>query len=97
MNLVPTFSNAPFAPEANATARAGDAFANVFMKWVSKMTKAPDSTASDTRFRILIVAERLFAEIGFRKATVNDIARELRMSPANVDFTDRSRTSTRAL
>jgi AcrR family transcriptional regulator len=54
------------------------------MKWVSKMTKAPDPTVSDTRFRILIVAERLFAEIGFRKATVNDIARELRMSPANV-------------
>jgi AcrR family transcriptional regulator len=33
---------------------------------------------------ILEVAERLFAQIGFEKTTVSDIARELHMSPANV-------------
>ena len=37
-----------------------------------------------TRLDILSVAERLFAQIGFDKTTVADIARELRMSPANV-------------
>ena len=39
---------------------------------------------SDTRERILEVAERLFREIGYQKTTVADIAKELRMSPANV-------------
>jgi AcrR family transcriptional regulator len=38
----------------------------------------------DTRERILVVAERLFREIGYQKTTVADIAKELRMSPANV-------------
>jgi len=38
----------------------------------------------DTRERILEVAERLFREIGYQKTTVADIAKELRMSPANV-------------
>ena len=33
---------------------------------------------------IVNVAERLFREIGYRKTTVADIARSLRMSPANV-------------
>jgi AcrR family transcriptional regulator len=33
---------------------------------------------------ILAVAERLFAALGFEKTTIADIARELRMSPANV-------------
>lgn len=33
---------------------------------------------------ILRVAERLFREVGFQKTTVADIARELRMSPANI-------------
>ena len=36
------------------------------------------------RLSILAVAERLFAQVGFEKTTVADIARELRMSPANV-------------
>ena len=31
-----------------------------------------------------MVAERLFREIGYQKTTVADIAKELRMSPANV-------------
>lgn len=38
----------------------------------------------DTRDRILDVAERLFRQIGYQKTTVGDIAKELRMSPANV-------------
>ena len=38
----------------------------------------------ETRARIVEVAERLYREIGFQKTTVADIARELRMSPANV-------------
>jgi AcrR family transcriptional regulator len=38
----------------------------------------------DTRERILEVAERLFREIGYQKTTVADIAKMLRMSPANV-------------
>ena len=38
----------------------------------------------DTRERILEVAERLFRQIGYLKTTVGDIAKELRMSPANV-------------
>ena len=31
-----------------------------------------------------MVAERLFRQIGYQKTTVADIAKELRMSPANV-------------
>ncbi|MFO1167981.1 MAG: TetR family transcriptional regulator [Rhodoblastus sp.] len=38
----------------------------------------------ETRTRIVETAEKLFREIGFQKTTVADIARELRMSPANV-------------
>src|SRR4051794_15194483 len=37
-----------------------------------------------TRCVILEMAERLFREIGYRKTTVADIAKSLRMSPANV-------------
>ncbi len=39
---------------------------------------------AETRARIVETAEKLFREIGFQKTTVADIARELRMSPANV-------------
>jgi len=39
---------------------------------------------TDVRERILVTAERLFREIGYQKTTVADIARALRMSPANV-------------
>ena len=38
----------------------------------------------DTHKLIIEVAERLYRQIGFQKTTVADIARELRMSPANV-------------
>jgi AcrR family transcriptional regulator len=39
---------------------------------------------NDQRCRIIETAERLFRQLGFQKTTVGDIARELRMSPANV-------------
>ena len=43
-----------------------------------------DHIEAGTRERILVVAERLFRQIGYQKTTVADIAKELRMSPANV-------------
>src|SRR5229473_1290182 len=48
------------------------------------MTLISDHIEPDTRERILVVAERLFREIGYQKTTVADIAKVLRMSPANV-------------
>ena len=48
------------------------------------MTLISDHIEPDTRERILVVAERLFRQIGYQKTTVGDIAKELRMSPANV-------------
>jgi AcrR family transcriptional regulator len=48
------------------------------------MTLVSEHIESDTRERILEVAERLFREIGYQKTTVADIAKLLRMSPANV-------------
>ena len=48
------------------------------------MTLVSDHIEADTRERILAVAERLFREIGYQKTTVADIAKVLRMSPANV-------------
>ena len=48
------------------------------------MTLVSEHVEPDTRERILVVAERLFRQIGYQKTTVADIARELRMSPANV-------------
>ncbi|MBV9458288.1 MAG: TetR family transcriptional regulator [Bradyrhizobium sp.] len=48
------------------------------------MTMVSDHIEPDTRERILVVAERLFRQIGYQKTTVADIAKELRMSPANV-------------
>src|SRR3954452_18420614 len=48
------------------------------------MTLVSEHIGSDTRERILAVAERLFRQIGYQKTTVADIAKELRMSPANV-------------
>jgi len=40
--------------------------------------------ADATRAAIVATAERLFRTLGYQKTTVADIARELRMSPANV-------------
>jgi AcrR family transcriptional regulator len=48
------------------------------------MTLVSEQVEPDTRERILVVAERLFREIGYQKTTVADIAKVLRMSPANV-------------
>jgi AcrR family transcriptional regulator len=48
------------------------------------MTLMAEHIESGTRERILVVAERLFREIGYQKTTVADIAKVLRMSPANV-------------
>ena len=48
------------------------------------MSDVTDHIETDTRERILMTAERLFREIGYQKTTVADIARTLRMSPANV-------------
>src|SRR6202142_4666283 len=48
------------------------------------MTLIAEHIEPDTRERILVVAERLFREIGYQKTTVADIAKMLRMSPANV-------------
>ena len=42
------------------------------------------SAEPDTRGRIVATAERLFRQIGYQKTTVADIAKALRMSPANV-------------
>lgn len=49
----------------------------------SDLLLAEDSPSS-TRGRILETAERFFREIGYQKTTVVDIAKTLRMSPANV-------------
>jgi AcrR family transcriptional regulator len=43
-----------------------------------------EEPAPTTRCRILATAERFFREIGYQKTTVSDIAKALRMSPANV-------------
>ena len=48
------------------------------------MALISEPVETDTRERILVVAERLFRQIGYQKTTVADIAKELRMSPANV-------------
>ena len=48
------------------------------------MSLVTENVEADTRERILAVAERLFREIGYQKTTVADIAKVLRMSPANV-------------
>jgi AcrR family transcriptional regulator len=48
------------------------------------MTDVIDHVETDVRERILITAEGLFREIGYQKTTVADIAKTLRMSPANV-------------
>ena len=48
------------------------------------MTLISENVETDTRERILVVAERLFRQIGYQKTTVADIAKEMRMSPANV-------------
>src|ERR1700743_3595491 len=48
------------------------------------MTLIAEHTETETRERILVVAERRFREVGYQKTTVGDIAKALHMSPANV-------------
>jgi AcrR family transcriptional regulator len=48
------------------------------------MSLVSDTIEADMQARILVVAEKLFREIGYQKTTVADIAKTLRMSPANV-------------
>src|SRR6516225_3855152 len=48
------------------------------------MSLVSEHVEQDTRERVLVVAERLFRQLGYQKTTVADIAKELRMSPANV-------------
>lgn len=48
------------------------------------MRNLNEDKEKDTRRLIVEVGARLFREIGFQKTTVADIARELRMSPANI-------------
>jgi AcrR family transcriptional regulator len=48
------------------------------------MSVAAPAKEKDHRCRIIETAGRLFRQLGFQKTTVSDIARELRMSPANV-------------
>jgi AcrR family transcriptional regulator len=48
------------------------------------MTVISDTVEADMQARIIVAAERLFREIGYQKTTVADIARQLRMSPANI-------------
>src|ERR1700754_2737850 len=48
------------------------------------MTLLRDDTDSEKRACILETAERLFREVGYLKTTVADIAKTLKMSPANI-------------
>lgn len=48
------------------------------------MTLLHDDTDSEKRACILATAERLFRDIGYLKTTVADIAKTLKMSPANI-------------
>src|SRR5687767_7573040 len=48
------------------------------------MALTSEHVETDTREKILVVAERLFRQMGYQKTTVADIAKMLRMSPANV-------------
>ena len=57
-----------------------------FAPFISRAEPGPivSQTERDTRQIIVDTAERFFREIGYQKTTVADIAKSLRMSPANV-------------
>jgi AcrR family transcriptional regulator len=48
------------------------------------MTDTAAQREGEQRCKIIAAAERLFREIGYQKTTVADIARALKMSPANI-------------
>ena len=54
------------------------------MRTEREPTTEKEAKGRDTCRLIVEVAERVFRQLGFQKTTVADIARELRMSPANV-------------
>ena len=51
---------------------------------VSRSRVVASDRAEATAQAIVTVAERLFREMGYQKTTVADLARDLRMSPANI-------------
>jgi len=51
---------------------------------MSLASLSADERAGETRERIVTQAEQYFRQFGYQKTTVADIARALRMSPANV-------------
>jgi AcrR family transcriptional regulator len=51
---------------------------------IMSLTSDQRPAATETRCRIMETAERLFRTIGYQKTTVADIAKALRMSPANI-------------
>lgn len=51
---------------------------------VDQLVSGDEDNAPTTRCRIIATAERSFREIGYQKTTVADIAKSLKMSPANV-------------
>jgi Bacterial regulatory proteins, tetR family len=48
------------------------------------MSKFPPGFETGQKRLIVVTARRLYRQLGPRKTTVADIARELRMSPANI-------------
>lgn len=50
----------------------------------SPLPKRPGRPTVDRREEILEAAQRLYEDIGFEKTTIGDIARDLKMSPANL-------------
>lgn len=54
------------------------------MSMIDQIAPTAAPAAHMTRARIIEVAERSFREIGYQKTTVADIAKTLKMSPANV-------------
>ena len=60
------------------------AMADTTESQVAPPAPVPTAAAMATRAAIIDTADRLFRTLGYQKTTVADIARELRMSPANV-------------
>ena len=72
-----------FSARGGATG-GGDAYLSSMSTDADPTVSAAPDTAPTTRCRIIAAAERSFREIGYQKTTVSDIAKTLKMSPANV-------------
>jgi AcrR family transcriptional regulator len=59
-------------------------YASAMIDTISPVEAPISARAEATRTAIIETAERLFRSMGYQKTAVADIARELRMSPANV-------------